>query len=323
MRHLSLLLAGLLVLDPAWSQSNPPTSVAPDFQGPYKIRVVDDPGTALPNSTALKGFAVQVTDSTGAPVPGVAVALRLPEEGATGHFPNNLRAWVAYSDPAGLARFPVIQWEGSVGSSELHLTAAKAGVHTTMLVKQEVAATGHLVPPTPDLPAPVLAASTLAASNPAASNPVEPAVPKPAPPPAPEIALDLKPGTVSKPLAAVMPLPASKTGASPSIKAATPTETHHTLTPNPPPPASGVSSASQTGASGRTGASTSKPTVTITNSKTGGSALSRNKKWIIIAAVGAAAGAGALLALHGHGSSSSAASTAGISIGSPTVTVGH
>jgi hypothetical protein len=323
MRLLSLSLAGLLVLNPAWPQSTSPTSVAPDFQGPYKIRVVDDPGPALPNSTALKGFAVQVTDSAGAPVPGVAVALRLPEEGATGHFPNNLRAWVTYSDPAGLARFPVIEWEGSVGPAELHLTAAKAGAHTTMLVKQEVAAREHVVPPSPDLPTGMLAASNLAASNPAASNPVEPAVPRPAPPPAPEIAFDLKPGMVSQPLAAVMPLPASKTGASPSIKTATPTETHRTLTPNPPPPASGASSASQTGAGGHTGASTSKPTVTITNSKTGGSALSRHKKWIIIAAVGAAAGTGALLALHGHSSTSNSASTAGISIGAPTVTVGH
>jgi len=317
MRFLSLLLAGLIAFDPAWSQTNSSSSVAPDFQGPYKIHVVDDPGPALPNSTALKGFAVQVTDSSGAPVPGVAVAIRLPDEGATGHFPNNLRAWVTYSDPAGIARFPVIQWEGSVGSAELHLTAARAGAHTAMVVKEEVALAKRIVPPSPDLPAelPSLVASTGA----------EPQVPKPAAPAAPEVALDLQPGTISKPLAIPMPLAVAKTGASPAIKAAARKDTPHTLTPNPPPPSSGASGASpisQSGASGRTGASTSQPTVTITNTKTGGSHLSR-KKWIIIAAVGAAAGTGALLALHGHGSSSSSASATGISIGSPTITVGH
>jgi hypothetical protein len=287
MRFFSLLLSGLITFNPASAQTNDAASAQADLQAPLKLHVVDDPGLALPNSTAIKGFAVQLTDSSGAPVAGAAVSLRLPDDGATGHFANNLRAWVAYSDPAGIARFPVIQWEGSVGLAELRLTAAKGAAHTGLRIKQEIMAERFLEQPAS---LPTVPSSTV----------LQVQVPKPAPPPLPQISLQTpKPDALSTPLADVVP------------------QTRHALTPNPTPPA-GVPS------SGQTGAGAEEPAVTITNSstKTGGSAGSR-KKWLIIAAIGAAAGAGAFIALHGHHTGDSTGSSTGVSIGAPTITVGH
>lgn len=74
--------------------------------------------------------------------------------------------------------------------------------------------------------------------------------------------------------------------------------------------------------SGANGASDKEPMVSITNSKTGGGAGS-HKKWIIIAALGVGAGVGTMLALKGHGSGSSATSPTAVSIGAPTISVGH
>lgn len=74
----------------------------------------------------------------------------------------------------------------------------------------------------------------------------------------------------------------------------------------------------------QTGASTEEPTVTIANapgSTTGASGNSNKKKWLIIAALGVGAGVGAAMALgHGGGSATPAA---GVTIGSPTISIGH
>ena len=63
------------------------------------------------------------------------------------------------------------------------------------------------------------------------------------------------------------------------------------------------------------------PSVSITSASPGGGPHI-SKKWIILAAVAAAAGVGAMLALHGGGGSSGA-SSAGVSIGSPSISIGH
>jgi len=65
-----------------------------------------------------------------------------------------------------------------------------------------------------------------------------------------------------------------------------------------------------------------EPTVSVTNTATAKASSHSHKKWIIIAAI--AAGAGAGLAFAGKGKSSSSAPPASsLSIGSPTVSVGH
>ncbi len=81
------------------------------------------------------------------------------------------------------------------------------------------------------------------------------------------------------------------------------------------------------GAPAQTGASAEEPVVSITNAQggggtTGASGNSNNKKkWVIIAAVGVGLGVGAALALnHGGGAPPAAA---GVTIGSPSISLGH
>lgn len=65
------------------------------------------------------------------------------------------------------------------------------------------------------------------------------------------------------------------------------------------------------------------PSVSITSASPAGRSHSRTK-WVILAGVVAAAGVGAMLALRGSSSGTSGASAAsGISIGSPSISIGH
>jgi hypothetical protein len=287
MRFLSLLLCPMIALNPLWAQTNSAGPLESDPEAVLHVHVVDDPGPAQTRSTSAKGYVVQVTNASGGPVAGAAVALRLPEDGPTGRFANGLRAWVAYSDAAGIARFPVIRWGENAGPVQVGVTAAKGASHAGLMLAQQIG---------PENPSVTVVSVAVQAAA---------VVPKPAPPQQPQIAMQTpQPGAISKPLADTVPLSTSPMNISRSGTSA-PSEKPHTLTPNPPP------------------ASATKPAVSITNSPTGAGGSSHKKLWILIAAVGAGAGVGALLALKGHGSNPGSGSTAGVSIGTPTVTVGH
>ena len=285
MRFFSLLLTPMIALQPAWAQTPVAGPTEPDSETALQMQVVDDPGAAIQHSKSGKGYTVSVTDSTGVPVSEAAVAFRLPER--TGRFPDGTRAMVVYTDAEGKASFPAIYWDEADGQVELRLTAAKGTAHAGLLIEQMVR---------PEHPAITAVATELSASP----------VAKPAPPPAPEILVPTpQPGSVSKPLSDMVPMIISRSGAS------APTEKRHGLTPNPPP------------SSGASHASSQEPTVSITNSPSGASSGSNRKKWLVLAAIGAAAGAGAVLALQGHGGGGSATSSTGVSIGTPTISIGH
>ena len=288
---LSLFLTPCIALSPVWAQSHSAGPAEHNPVPPLQMHVVDEPGPALANSTSAKGYIVQVSDSSGIPVAGAAVALRLPEENPTGRFAGDLRAWVAYTDSAGVARFPTIRWGENPGFVELRATAAKGSVHAGLLIQQQVKG-DH----------PTLAAAPI---------PQPTVVVAPAPVPVPQLLAAPRiletapqPGTIFEPMGDIAPPPtAAKSGA------AAPKQV---LKPNPPLPPQA--------------APTPEKTVSIINLKTGagGSGGRSNKKWLIIAAVGTGAGVGALLALKGHASSGTTTSaTSGISIGTPTISVGH
>ena len=159
MRFLSLLLCPMLALNPIWAQTNSAGSNQSNPESPLHVHVVDDPGPAPTQSTSAKGYVMQVTNASGAPVAGAAVALRLPEDGPTGRFTNGLRAWVAYSDPAGIARFPVIEWGESAGRVDIRVTAAKGSYHAGLVIPQQLGAEHPSVsvvsvPMQPPVPAP-------------------------------------------------------------------------------------------------------------------------------------------------------------------------
>jgi len=313
MKFLSLFLCSFLALSPLWADSTAASSPDTNPEAVLHIHVVDDPGLAMTQSTAAKGYVVQVTDAAGTPVTGAAVALRLPEDGPTGHFPNGLRAWVAYSDQAGVARFPVIEWGDRAGAIEIHLTAAKGTSHSGFVIAQQI---GPEHPSVSVVSVAVEKAAEAPAAKPEASDaniavqktPAAVSVPKPAAPSMPQIAVKTMPGTVSKPLADTIPMNVTPMNVSRSGSSA-PTDKLHTLTPDPP-----------------SASNPAEPTVSITNSPTGahGSHDSHTKRWLLLAAIGTGAGVGAMMAMKGHGGSSSGtASTTGVSVGTPTITVGH
>jgi len=302
MRFLSLLLCPMLALNPIWAQINPAGSTGSNESSPdssLHVHVVDDPGPAPTQSISTKGYVMQVTNSSGAPVTGAAVALRLPDDGPTGRFGNGLRAWVAYSDAAGIARFPVIVWGGSAGRLDIKVTAAKGSYHSGLIIPLQIGADRPSVsvvsvPMETPVPAPVPAAAVAL-------------VAKPMPPQRPQIALETPPEALADTIPLnKTPLPTplldlsmnvSKSGTSAPPK-------KHTLIPNP---------------------SDAEPAVTITNSPSGagGSHEGHSKKWLVLVAVGAGAGVGAMMALKGHGSSGSTGSSTGVSVGTPTITIGH
>jgi hypothetical protein len=309
MRFLCLLLCPVTFLNQVWAQTNTTGSKNSGAEAALHVRVVDEPGPVPTQSTPGKGYVVQVTNSLGAPVSGAAVALRLPEDGPTGRFSNGLRAWVAYTDAAGIARFPAIQWGDHAGVADLRLTAAKGSAHSGVMVAQQIG---------PENPTVSVVAVPMETAP--------PVVPKPAAPRLPELALETPtPGTGSKPLAdTVAPPPSTMDLTGIAVPAANapsmnvsrsgtsaPTDKPHSLTPNPPQAA----------------ASSAPPQVTITNSPTGagGATHEGHKKMWVLVAVGTGAGLASLLALHAHlgGGGAGGTSSAGVTVGTPTIVVSH
>jgi hypothetical protein len=311
MRLLSLLLTPLLALHPIWAQTNSSSPAERDSRSGLRVHVVEDSGPAQARGTSAKGYIIQVTDSSGAPVAAAAVAFRLPEEGPSGRLANGLQAWVSYTDAAGIAVFPPIKWGETAGTVEIRVTAAKSSSHAGILVDQQISAL-------PSANTTVVAAAVPAATVVEVPVPTL-AVAKPAAPQLPKIETETAQSTtLFQPFADVVPQEASKAIAPAraiSTPADAPKSTPHTLTPN----------RSSSGGAGGAGAGTEvEPTVTIVNTKTGtGAGHEFNKKWWILAAVGAAAGVGALLASHSGGGGGGTTSSSGVSIGGPVISLGH
>jgi hypothetical protein len=329
MKFLSLFLSYFLALNPIWAQSGSGGSRQVS-EAALHVHLVDDPGPAQPHTTSTKGYVLQVTSAAGTPVAGAAVALRLPEDGPTGRFANGLRAWVAYSDSAGIAQFPVIEWGDIPGEVPLRVTAARGASHAQFMIAQRIGVDAGSV----SVVSVPLQGPASPAKNPPAVDTVVVAVAKPEPARMPEIQLPAPQSSATyKPLADVVPqkepsqpLPdptpvqqqpgtvfqptdesvpsISRSGSSPAQ------DKPHPLAPKPPP-----------------AAKDGEPTVTITNSPTGaGGSESHKKLWLIVGIGGGAAAAAlfGILAAHGGGAAGAGSgSTSGVTIGAPTITVGH
>ncbi len=86
----------------------------------------------------------------------------------------------------------------------------------------------------------------------------------------------------------------------------------------------GAEQAARSGASGADAPvlPSETPSVSITSASPAGGPHIR-MKWVILAAVIAGAGVGAMMALHGTGGNSTTPAASGISIGAPTISIGH
>jgi hypothetical protein len=91
-----------------------------------QIRVVEGEGAVYGvGSRATRGVTIQVTDETGKPIEGASVSFRLPEAGPTGTFATGGRSEIATTRSDGRAGVWGMQWNRTVGSFEIRVTAEK------------------------------------------------------------------------------------------------------------------------------------------------------------------------------------------------------
>jgi hypothetical protein len=140
---LCLLLIPLVAALPVSAQLPAPAAPLQDLQ----LKVVENDSAQVPvHSASAKGVTVQVTDITGAGVPDVAVALRLPDNGPTGTFSDGMHAAVIYTDQSGRAHAGGIHWGDTPGVAALRITAAKGAAHAGILVEQTLTAAASAKP---------------------------------------------------------------------------------------------------------------------------------------------------------------------------------
>lgn len=260
------------------------TAVAPTPAQALHIRVISgNRGDALAGSKAPNGFTFEVTDANGAPVTDAAVSLRLPDSGATGVFADGTHSSVAYTNQNGQAQINGIQWGETTGSASIRVTATKDTAHAGLLLEQSIAPT---VAKTAALPSIKLA-------EPASPTPIS----KPSVPAQPEVK---QPGAIT--------MPSTNSPIPPKV------EIQSNIDPVKP-----IASAVTTGAA----PALAEPSVSVTSATGADQVHSSKKKWLILAAVVVAGGAAGALMMGKGKSSGSSSSTTGLTIGSPTVSIGH
>lgn len=284
---LSLLLCCLLIAPPGWSQATAvATSNAPASS--LQLKVLDTDGSQIyANSASQKGFWLEVTDSTGSPVSEAAVALRLPDNGATGLFGDGSHSAVVYTDSSGRAHFGGIRWSSAAGSLAIRITATKGDEHAGILLEQALVDSTQIPAVSSPVNVPVVRPEMSAIQAPR----LEPANPGNKPRETADAQAEAPLNTIASPgeLASVRP----------AIRATAPS-----------PGVSIIRSGS--------------PSVQISNDGSGPAYHGgfNKKKWILIG-LSIAAAAGAAYFASNLGKSSTSTSGSSISIGAPTVSVGQ
>ncbi len=290
---ISLILTPILTFSPLWAQAPALTasSPAPDAGAAQTLQlrlISSESSEAGIGSQTVKGFTVQVTDPSGTPVADAAVAVRLPDSGATGAFGDGTHSAVSYTDAAGRANIAAIQWATTPGLVAMRITATKGTSHAGMLVEQT-------------LVGPVDPALSIAA-------------PTPAPPPVSTTVVNVPP-----------PAPAQPATAETVSKSITPAQIATLQTPQvqvgPAPQASSASSAAAPKVATQNAAPQAQPSVSVSSAPPGQTAHTSHAKWFILLAIAAGAGIGVAMVGKGKGTSTTAAPS--ISIGAPTVSVGQ
>src|SRR5271165_437883 len=141
--------------------------------------VVGDNAAYEAGSLQGKTLGVEVTDEAGTPVTGVAVTFRLPEEGATGLFPDGNRSALVYTAEQGLAAVPGIKWGASPGTVSIRITAVKGSAHAGILAQQRLIAAATPIPGA----TPTVAPAQRVRSTPATAAPTTETKPTNTPPP--------------------------------------------------------------------------------------------------------------------------------------------
>jgi hypothetical protein len=259
---------------------------------PVQLRLRTLPGDNPANETdslQSKKLTVEVTNEAGAPVPGVAVTFRLPENGPTGLFPDGSRSAVVYTTDQGQAAAPNIRWGSNPGVASIRITAVKGTAHAGILSEQELIARGtsanarsvaDVTPP------PVRSIVTSSSQSPAPASKTAAN-----PPPAPSVPVTNQVTILTRPVQG--------------------TETPHATPSISPIPTEAEAKVE------------SPPPVSISGAPPGHSSSGKTK-WILLGLAAAGAAAGVAFAMGGSKSSSSAtAAASGITIGAPSISIGH
>lgn len=272
----SLFLIPMLIAPPGWAQTSGPSGSA--LSNALQLKVLGGDNTPVPvGSRSNKGFYIEVTDENGTAVNEAAIALRLPDSGASGVFADGSHSAVVYTDGSGKAHIEGIQWNANPGLVTMRITATKGDQHAGILVEENLVATA----PKAETGAPRLQAATPGtgvASTRASSSSTE--------------SEDAPLNSIATPSEAVPVRPAIRAAAlgsnAPILRSA-------------------------------------EPSVSISSDGSGPAyhGSFNKKKWIMIG-LAIAAGAGAAYAASSLMKGSSSGSTSSsISIGAPTVSVGH
>ena len=150
-------------------------SAEPASATQLRINLVDREGeTTGTGSESKKGFTLQVTDSTGAPVSESAVVFRLPDEGASGLFADGSHSAIVYTSADGLAKISGIKWSDTPGSVSIKVTATKGEARAGFLLMETLApksaftAVASAPAAAPVVSAPVVSAPALVSDKPQA-----------------------------------------------------------------------------------------------------------------------------------------------------------
>ena len=316
-RFLAVVLSPLLAVSPLAAQSS---SVATPLDGGQvlQLRVVGgDAVVPTAGSHPPAGIKVRVTDSSGAGVPNTAVIFRFPESGPSAKFADGTRVAVVHTDDAGLAHVEGIQWDNVTASVGLRVTAAKNTGHAGLLVEQKLTQNTNAIaaPATPVIaPIPTTPIS-LPVAHADATNSRD------------NVPGRLQVASNSGPRFSVVSTPRKKHPAMETTETDGDSESDERVSvarnsPAPVAPADDSLDANvpvrHFASSGASGLLEESPGVSV--SSAGPASHGHGKaKWLI--AIGLAAGAGAAIALTHKGGSGSSAS--GISIGAPSISVGH
>lgn len=188
-----------------------------------QLRVVEGAGTeALINSISSKGIVVSVTNVSGAPVPDAAVALRLPDSGATGTFADGSHTTVAYTDATGKAQFTGLHWNQTPGEVAMRVTATKGTSHAALLLSETLTSAPSTTAVVHPAAAPQIASPSVTITTPQTAKAVPAtAVPQPG---QPAIA---QPVAQSGASPAMTPIPPAKPEPTVTVTGASPDSTPH------------------------------------------------------------------------------------------------
>ncbi|MBV8864921.1 MAG: hypothetical protein JO210_05915 [Acidobacteriaceae bacterium] len=300
----SVLLAPLTALSPVMAQLPDPGASGDPLRPPsLQLRVLGDDKTAPAGFRSSQGIAVEVSDAAGIRVADATVVFHLPDSGPSATFADGSRSAVTYTDSNGRAHVTDIHWGNIPGSVNVRITAAKGTTHAGLLFTETLTASSG----SQDIAVPQVAASKAPALV-----PEPPASPERQPTPdilgegkpSPGVTVEhfsphsrISAGDNAPSQAATIPASAALADDSPDANV----PVRHMVT----------SGADEVEA----------PKVSISSAGSASKSGHSKTKWIIAIAAAAAAGAATLAMAHSSGGSS--ASSSGVTIGSPTVSVGH